>query len=130
MTDYAIIIVSAVKNEFEAGFSLEADGNEGSTRQHFKILKASNCRKIVVAINKMDSKYVDWSQEVFNERVVYIRSFVGKLFNIVDVDELLIFVPISATHGENVVTATGKNEYYNWYQGKSMLETLDSLPDI
>ena len=61
MADYAIVIVSAVKNEFEAGFSLEADGSEGSTRQHFKILKASTCRKVLVIINKMDSKYVSWS---------------------------------------------------------------------
>jgi len=43
-TNFAILIVSAAKNEFMSGFSMNLDqGSEGSSRQHLKILKASNC---------------------------------------------------------------------------------------
>ena len=71
LTDYAIVVVSANKNEFMAGFSMDSGhgdnfgkdsnkeaGYEGSTRQHFKVLKASNCKRIIVAINKMDHENV------------------------------------------------------------------------
>ena len=34
---------------------------EGSTRQHFKILRSSKCKKIIVAVNKMDNDTVQWS---------------------------------------------------------------------
>ena len=71
LADYAIVIVSAKENEFMAGFCADDDG-EGSTRNHFKILKASNCKRILVVVNKMDAKGIEWSQSIFEERVTYV----------------------------------------------------------
>ena len=60
--NFAIIIISAQKNEFMSGISMNLEqGSEGSTRQHLKILRASNCQKIIVAVNKMDVETVQWS---------------------------------------------------------------------
>jgi len=118
LTDYAIIVVSATKNEFMSGFSIDSGlgeekdnekenenegGHEGSTRQHFKILKASGCRKIIVAINKMDHENVRWSPEIFYERVAFIQDFVSKLYETRNTSDFLSFVPISAISQENVV---------------------------
>jgi len=62
VSNFAIVIVSAVANEFTASFLLNNEtGHEGSARQHFKLLKASNCRKIIIAVNKMDDRSVNWS---------------------------------------------------------------------
>ena len=59
MSNFAILIVSAQTNECKSGFSQDIDqGTEGSSRQHLKILKASNCKQILVAINKMDANTV------------------------------------------------------------------------
>ena len=118
LTDYAIVVVSANKNEFLAGFSIDSGynedsgkdkdgdkepGYEGSTRQHFKVLKASNCKRIIVAINKMDHENVQWSPEIFYERVAYITDFVQKVFERKDVSDFLYFVPVSAMHQENIL---------------------------
>jgi translation elongation factor EF-1alpha len=53
-------------------------GNEGSTRQHLKILRGSRCSHIVIALNKMD--LVNWSQDVFNKRVLSIKTAIKELF--------------------------------------------------
>lgn len=129
LTDYAIVIVSAKENEFMAGFSADDDG-EGSTRNHFKILKASNCKKIVVVVNKMDANEINWSRAIFEDRVRHVQNFVLRLFRGVDIASFLTFVPASATHGENVVHSPSKEKLYDWYDGLSVLDTLDSFNNM
>jgi peptide chain release factor subunit 3 len=46
--DLGILIVSAKKNEFEAGFE------KGTTKEHLILAKAMGLRSIIVAINKID----------------------------------------------------------------------------
>ncbi len=78
----------------------------------------------------MDSDTVNWSQEVFNERITYLKNFAKGLFKNVDIDAFMTFVPISASQGDNVVFNTRKEQLYNWYDGNSLLDSLDSFNDI
>jgi sulfate adenylyltransferase subunit 1 len=62
---------------------------------------------------------VDFKQEVFDEIVKKYSEFASRL-EIADVK----FIPISALHGDNVVD---KSERMPWYQGPSLLFTLETV---
>jgi len=55
LADYGILVISAKKGEFEAGFE-----GEGQTREHVQLAKSLGIYKLVVAINKMDEGTVRW----------------------------------------------------------------------
>ena len=103
--DVAIILIDARK------------GILTQTRRHSFIVNLLGIEHVIVAINKMD--LVDFSEEVFND----ISKAYGAL-----ADELGIkntyYIPVSALDGDNVVD---KSEHTPWYDGKPMLELLDTM---
>jgi len=70
-----------------------------------------------VCVNKMD--LVDWSQERFEEIKAEFRGFAMKL----ECHDLS-FVPISALHGDNVVTRSDNSP---WYEGAPLLHHLEEV---
>ncbi len=72
---------------------------------------------ILVAINKMD--LVDYEQQVYNQIVTDYREFAAKL-SVQDI----IFIPISALHGDNVVE---KSQQMPWYDGPTLLHHLENV---
>jgi bifunctional enzyme CysN/CysC len=72
---------------------------------------------ILVAINKMD--LVDYEQQVYNQIVTDYREFAAKL-SVQDI----IFIPISALHGDNVVE---KSRQMPWYDGPTLLHHLENV---
>jgi peptide chain release factor subunit 3 len=58
--DIGVLIISARKGEFEAGFD-----RNGQTREHAILARTLGVRSIMIAINKMDDESVQWSQERF-----------------------------------------------------------------
>lgn len=86
------------------------------TRRHAAIAALMGLN-IVIAVNKMD--LVDWSQERFDEIKAEFRAFAMKL----EVQDLS-FVPISALHGDNVVTRSGNTP---WYEGAPLLHHLEEV---
>ncbi|RME50239.1 MAG: sulfate adenylyltransferase subunit CysN [Caldilineae bacterium] len=72
---------------------------------------------LVVAVNKMD--LVDYDQEVYEEIVQEYKAFAAKL----DVHDM-IFIPISALHGDNVVE---KSVNMPWYDGATLLHHLETV---
>ena len=103
--DVAIILIDARK------------GILTQTRRHSFIVNLLGIEYVIVAINKMD--LVDFSQEVFEN----IKSAYASL-----VEELGIpntyYIPISALNGDNVVA---KSQNTPWYDGKPLLEFLDTM---
>ncbi len=87
------------------------------SRRHAYIAALLGIPHIVVAINKMD--LVDYSQEAYEKIKAEFSAFCQKL-NIHD----LRFVPISALHGDMVVTA-GKN--MPWYEDEPLLSLLETI---
>lgn len=116
--DFAILMISANTGEFEAGIS-----KDGSTREHALLAYTLGVRNLVVAINKMDEKNVDYSEKRFQEIQIETSAFLKKIgFQLTNVN----FVPISGWTGDNLVEKSTKMD---WYKGPTLLETLDLLPE-
>ena len=83
--DLAIVLVDARKGMLE------------QSRRHAFLASLLRVPHLVVAVNKMD--LVDWSEETYEAIRDEFTAFAAKL----DVPDLTV-VPISALHGDNVVT--------------------------
>ncbi|GAB1821174.1 sulfate adenylyltransferase subunit CysN [Herbidospora sp. RD11066] len=103
--DLAIILIDARKGVLE------------QSRRHAFLTTLLRVPHLVVAINKMD--LVDYAEERFEEIREEFTQFASKL-NASD----LSFIPISALHGDNVVS---RSENMPWYQGPSLLHHLEHV---
>ena len=92
-------------------------GVVSQTKRHLFISSLIKIKKIVVCINKMD--LVDYSEKIFNKIVNQVKNISEKL----NFDSV-IFIPISALCGDNVVNKT-KN--MNWYSELSLLDILNEI---
>ena len=88
------------------------------TRRHSYLAHLVGIPHLLVAVNKMD--LVDYSQARFEQIQRDYLDFAEQL-GIQDVR----FIPLSALKGDMVV-ARGEN--LNWYQGKTLMEILESAP--
>jgi bifunctional enzyme CysN/CysC len=103
--DLAIVLIDARKGVLE------------QSRRHAFIASLLRIPHLVVAVNKMD--LVDWDQSRFDEIVEEFTAFAAKL----DVTDLT-FVPISALHGDNIVS---RSPNMGWYEGSSLLHHLETV---
>jgi len=87
------------------------------TRRHAFIAGLMGIRHVVLAVNKID--LVDFSQERFDAIDAEFRAAVAELnFS------TLQSIPISARHGDNVITPSANTP---WYDGPSLLEYLEGV---
>ncbi len=103
--DLAIVLVDARKGLVE------------QSRRHAFLVTLLRVPHLVVAVNKMD--LVDYSQEVFEQIRDEFTQFATKL----DVPDLTV-IPISALHGDNIVTRSPST---TWYDGPSLLHHLENV---
>lgn len=87
------------------------------TRRHSIIASLLKMKNVVVAINKMD--LVEYSQEVFNDIKAQYEIVARKL----GLDNVNYF-PISAFHGDNIVS---ESENMIWYHGPTLLDFLENV---
>jgi len=90
------------------------------TKRHTHILGLLNIPHLIVAINKMD--LVDHDQAVYENIRKEMQVYCAKQ-GIND----LICLPMSALDGD-MVAVRGDN--LDWYEGKTLLETLETLPAL
>ncbi|WP_167631864.1 sulfate adenylyltransferase subunit 1 [Mariprofundus ferrooxydans] len=90
------------------------------TKRHTHILGLLGIPHLIVAVNKMD--LVDFDQAVFEQIRAEMNEYCAKQ-GVKD----LICIPISALDGD-MVAVRGNN--LDWYEGKTLLETLESLPTL
>ncbi|XP_008112746.2 HBS1-like protein isoform X1 [Anolis carolinensis] len=115
--DVAILVVDASRGEFEAGFE-----TGGQTREHGLLVRSLGVTQLAVAVNKMDQ--VNWQQERFQEIVNKLGQFLKQAgFKESDVS----YIPTSGLGGENLVTRSQSSELTKWYEGKCLLEQIDSF---
>ncbi|HEU4424310.1 MAG TPA: GTP-binding protein [Pilimelia sp.] len=103
--DLAVILVDARKGLVE------------QSRRHAFLCSLLRVPHLVLCVNKMD--LVDYDSGVFESIVAEFAEFAAKL----DVPDLAV-IPISALHGENVVT---RSEQMPWYAGPSLLHHLETV---
>ncbi|PZS22809.1 MAG: sulfate adenylyltransferase [Pseudonocardiales bacterium] len=101
----AIILVDARKGLVE------------QSRRHAFLVSLLRVPHVVLAINKMD--LVNYRQDVYDAIHAEFTNFATKL-DIVD----LAVIPVSALHGDNVVTRSG---LMPWYEGTSLLHHLENV---
>jgi sulfate adenylyltransferase subunit 1 len=95
-------------------------GVQTQTRRHTYIASLLGIKNIVVAINKMD--LVEFSEARFNEIQTEYAGFVAQLGD--RKPSNIIFTPISALNGDNVVN---KSPNTPWYTGETLMGTLESV---
>jgi elongation factor 1-alpha len=114
--DAAVLMIASGEGEFEAGFS-----KDGQTREHALLAQTMGVRQMIVAINKMDDKSVNYSEkrykEIKDELVTYLKK-VG--YNPAKIE----FIPISGWVGDNMID---QSENMPWYKGPYLLQALDNL---
>ncbi|MFB9177620.1 sulfate adenylyltransferase subunit CysN [Dactylosporangium sucinum] len=103
--DLALILVDARKGLVE------------QSRRHAFLCSLLRVPHLVLCVNKMD--LVDYSQEVFERIADEFTSFAAKL----EAPDLTV-IPISALHGDNLVT---RSENMSWYEGPSLLHHLEHV---
>jgi bifunctional enzyme CysN/CysC len=87
------------------------------SKRHGFIASLLGIPHLVVAVNKMDT--VGYDQHVFDRIVAEYRAFAEKL-EVKDV----VFIPVSALHGDNIVNHSDKMP---WYEGATLLHHLENV---
>ncbi len=107
--DAAILVVSA------------KDGVQEQTKEHVFLVKILGVNQLIVAINKMDA--VNYDEAKFKE----VKEQVENLLKTVGYDtSKILFIPVSAYMGDNVVK---KSENMAWYNGPTLFEALDTFQE-
>lgn len=120
--DVGILVISARKGEFEAGFE-----KSGQTREHALLARTLGVRLLIVAINKMDESTVNWDKKRYDEIIDKLSPFLqGAGYN---VKKDVIFLPISGLNGINIKTKL-TTDVCPWYTGESLIGTLDALAPV
>jgi bifunctional enzyme CysN/CysC len=105
VSDVAILLVDA------------RNGLLTQTRRHSQIVSRFGIRHVALAVNKCD--LVDFSPEVFDRIAADYRAFAAELgFRSVTA------IPVSALHGDNVVTASPRTP---WYDGPTLFQWLETV---
>ena len=114
--DVAMLVIASGTGEFEAGIA-----KTGQTREHALLAYTLGVKQLIVAVNKMDDKSVNFSQARFEEIQKEVSSFIKKIgFN----PEKVPFVPISGWTGDNMLEPSPNMA---WWKGPTLLEALDSV---
>jgi len=114
--DVAILVVASGTGEFEAGIA-----KNGQTREHALLAYTLGVKQMLVLVNKMDDKSVNWSQDRFEEIKKEVSNFLKKT----GYDpEKIPFIPISGWLGDNMIE---KSPNLSWYKGPTLFEALDSV---
>jgi len=114
--DVAVLVIASGTGEFEAGIA-----KNGQTREHALLAYTLGVKQMIVLVNKMDDKSVNWSEDRFNEIKNEVSSFVKKIgYN----PDNIPFVPISGWLGDNMLE---KSDNLKWYKGPTLLEALDGI---
>jgi sulfate adenylyltransferase subunit 1 len=103
--DLALVLIDARKGVLE------------QSRRHAVIGSLLQVKHLVLCVNKMD--LVDFDEQRFDEICEDFTEFAAKL----DIDDLT-FVPVSALHGDNVVS---HSPHTPWYEGPTLLHHLEHV---
>lgn len=105
--DVAILVVGA------------KEGIMPQTKEHVFLARTMGIKNMIVVINKMDE--VNWDQKKYEE----VKKNLENLLRTVGYDvSKMLFIPISAWYGDNVVN---KSQNMPWYTGPTVIEALDMI---
>ena len=103
--DLAVILVDARK------------GVLAQTRRHSYLVSLMGLRSVVLAVNKMD--LIDYSQSRFDRILTEYQEFAQRI-GLISVSA----IPVSALHGDNIVTHSAQ---MRWYRGPTLFSYLETV---
>ncbi|KAK9455295.1 hypothetical protein V1511DRAFT_469651 [Dipodascopsis uninucleata] len=117
--DFALLVIDASANAFEAGFH-----QSGQTREHVFLVRSLGVQKLIVAVNKLDN--INWSETRYNEIKDTLLPFLATAGF---AESQTVFIPCSGLNGDNIVK---QSDQYGllWYTGKTLLGELENLSTI
>ena len=86
-------------------------------RRHMFVASLLGVPHVAVCVNKMDR--VGWSEERFGQ----LRETLSRFASLLSFRDV-VFIPLSALHGDNVVEPSGK---IPWYEGPTLLEHIETV---
>lgn len=107
--DAAMLVISA----------REGEGIMAQTREHAFLAKTLGVQQIIVLANKMDAVQPPYSEKRFQEVKAEIEKFMASVGY-----KNFPIIPISGYKGDNIVK---KSENMKWYNGPTLLESLETL---
>jgi elongation factor 1-alpha len=114
--DCAVLMIASPQGEFEAGIS-----KNGQTREHALLAYTLGVKQMIVVVNKMDDKTVNFAQARYDEIKKEVHGFLKKVgYN----PEKVTVVPLSGWTGDNMLE---KSSNLGWYKGPTLLEALDEI---
>ncbi|XP_078168009.1 uncharacterized protein LOC144562663 [Carex rostrata] len=122
--DAAILVVDACIGSFEAGMDGQVPGvaGVGQTKEHAQLVRSFGVDQLIIAINKMD--VVGYSKQRYD----FIKAQLGVFLRSCGFrDSSVAWVPLSAMENENLIVPATDARLTSWYQGKCLLEAIDSL---
>jgi len=114
--DVAILMIPAATGEFEAAYA-----KNGQLREHALLAFTLGVKQIVVCVNKMDEKTVNYGEARYNEIKDEVSKFLTKVGYKGDT---VPFIPISGWNGDNLIE---RSDNMKWYKGPILLEVLDAI---
>jgi len=116
--DVAMLVVASGTGEFEAGIA-----KNGQTREHALLAFTLGVKQLIVVVNKMDDKSVNFAQARYEEIKNEVSDFIKKIgYNPANVP----FIPISGWNGDNMLEPSPNMP---WYKGLTLLQALDSVTE-
>jgi sulfate adenylyltransferase large subunit len=111
-------MISGASNADVAFLMIDAEeGIQEQSKRHAYLLSLLGIKQIAIVVNKMD--LVKYSEEIFNKTVEAYTKYLATI-NV----KARTFIPISAYHGENVMTQSTKMP---WYKGQTIMQILDNF---
>lgn len=104
--DVAILMIASPPGEFEAGYA-----KNGQTREHALLAFTLGIRQMIVCLNKMDDKSLNYAESRYNEIKDELTKFLAKCGYKADT---IPFIPISGWNGDNMVD---RSTNMPWYKG-------------
>jgi elongation factor 1-alpha len=114
--DCAVLVIASPTGEFEAGID-----KNGQTREHALLAYTLGVKQMIVLVNKVDEKSVNYSEARYNEIKNEVSNFLKKIgYN----PEKIPFIPISGWNGDNMLE---KSPNLPWWKGSTLIDALDGL---
>jgi len=114
--DVAILVIASGTGEFEAGIA-----KDGQTREHALLAFTLGVKQMIVCINKIDDKSVNYSKDRYEEIKKELSAYLSKVGY---KPKKIKFIPISGWNGDNMIDRSTNTP---WYDGPTLLEALDEL---
>jgi len=114
--DCAVLVIASPTGEFEAGID-----KNGQTREHALLAYTLGVKQMIVLVNKVDEKSVNYSEARYTEIKNEVSNFLKKIgYN----PEKIPFIPISGWNGDNMLE---KSPNLPWWKGATLIDALDGL---